>query len=347
MGLSDFIQNYGGRRVDEYAQQPSLEGEPADDSEEPEDAEGLDYEVPREDWDAVDLDLPDGWRVGDWDDRPIRFVDGKDIGETVAWLCAPGGYPVPVRLSQIGGVVVRLINGECRREFVVVDKVVSMVADLFPWDEVESFAAELQENGFRLLPAQPPENRPSYGFEKMRKAAQNRSNDEMGVLEEAVLAQDPGVPTIVDGRLEPRIGGFDPHEPVFGVVKRHHKNYLHPVGMQLLYQLEPGQRTPVFRLPGRLEVVSWYVRLAGGAGSMPNWGLVRVEAPRLWFERRARDWSLVDRLSHTLREYRCRDASYARAPVSLHPIVRAEESLGSLFHPGSLLTHRFYRLTAL
>ena len=63
---------------------------------------------------------------------------------------------------------------ECRREFVVVDKVVSMVADLFPWDEVESFAAELQQNGFRLLPAQAPGNRPSYDFEKMRKAAQKR-----------------------------------------------------------------------------------------------------------------------------------------------------------------------------
>jgi hypothetical protein len=346
MRLSDFMQSYGGCRVDGYAPQPPLDEEAADGNEEPEDADGLDYEVPRDNWEAVDL--PGDWRIGDWDACPIRYVDGKDVGETVAWLRAPGGYPVPIRLSQIGGVVVRLVNGECRREFVVVDKVVSMVADLFPWDEVESFAADLQENGFRLLPAQPPDNRPSYDFEKMRKAAQNRSNDEMGVLEEAVLAQNPGVPTVVDGRLEPRIGGFDPDQPVFGVVKTHHKNYLHPIGMQLLYQLEPNQRTPVFRLgSGRLDVVSWYVRLSGGAGATPNWGLIRVEAPRLWFESRAQDWSLVNRLSRTFCEYRCREAGYARAPVSLHPIVRAEESLGSLFYPATLLTHRFYRLTAL
>jgi hypothetical protein len=366
MGLRDFMENYGGRRVDGYPPQPPLDGEPMDESEEPDDAEGLDYEVPRDDWEAIDLDLPATWQTSDWDERPTRFVDGKDVGETVAWLRAPGGYPVPVRLSQIGGVVIRLIGGECRREFVVVDKVVSMVVDLFPWDEVEGFAAELQENGFRLLPAQAPANRPSYDFEKMRKAAQNRSNDEMGVLEEAAVAQDPDTATIIDGRLEPRMGGFEPDQPVFGIVKTHHHTYLHPAGIQLMYQLNPGQRTPVFQIRYRrtspssdlphepastreiaLPVISWYVRLVGEHGAMPNWGLIRVEAPLRWFENSERDWTVVDRLSRTLVEYRCRDSSYPRAPVSLHPIVRAEQSLGALFYPHSFMTSRFYRLSAL
>jgi hypothetical protein len=129
----------------------------------------------------------------------------------------------------------RIVNQHrCRRRFDIVERAVSMVADVFPWDEIESFAAALQANGFRLLTALPPDRKPSYDFEKMRKAAQNRSYDEMGVLEEAALAQEPNLPTIVDGRLEPRVGGFDPLiSPVFGVIKTHHKNYLHREGMQL------------------------------------------------------------------------------------------------------------------
>ena len=41
---------------------------------------------------------------------------------------------------------------------------------------------------------------------------------------------------------------------------------------------------------------------------------------------------------------RCRRSSYARGPVSLDPIVRAEESLKSLMTPPSALAQRFYRL---
>jgi hypothetical protein len=50
-------------------------------------------------------------------------------------------------------VVVRVEQGECRREHAVTKKVISMVADVFPWDEVEGFAAALQTAGARLLTA--------------------------------------------------------------------------------------------------------------------------------------------------------------------------------------------------
>jgi hypothetical protein len=244
-------------------------------------------------------------------------------------------------------------DGECRREFVVVERVVSMVAGVFPWHEVEAFGAGLQDAGLRLLVAQPPGSRPSYDYEKMRKAAQNRSLDEMGVLEEVAIAADPDVPTVVDGRLEPRVGGFDSeHSPMFGVIKTHRETYLHPLGMQVLYALEPGQRTPAFSLlrseARRLPVVSWYVRLTGGSGSMPSWGYVRVEAPLRWFEnQQSRDFGILDRLSETIYRYRCRQRSYGRAPVSLHPIVRGEESLGSLLTPFTALRSRFFRLNGI
>lgn len=349
MGL-DFVSNFGGRRLQEYDPQPPLLNAPSDDDERDEEEVDLDYEAPRDKWTAIDLKLPALWRPSNWPERPVRFIDGKDSGHTVAWLQAPGGYPVPVRLSEIGGVEVRVIEGECRRTFADHERVVSMVADkVFPFEEVEGFAAELRAHGFRFLVAKSPNGTPSYDFEEMRKAAQNRSNDEMGVLEEAVLAREYSVPTIVDGRLEPRSGGFDAaSSPVFGVIKTHSKNYLHPRGLRLQYQLEVGQRTPVFKLKkGKLPVASWFVRLSGGGGGTPNWGIVRVEVSAQWFEARGKDRDFVDQLSRTLYEYRCREKSYARAAVSLHPIVRAEQTLGALFLPASAIASRFYRLTSL
>jgi hypothetical protein len=360
----EFIRAYSGRRLAQYTPQPPLDGELTDDDESSVgDEVALDYEQSPATWQAMDV-LDMTWQPQDWSERPVRFVDGKDVGETVAWLRAPRGYPVPIRLSLIGSVVMRVADGECRREFDEVERVVSMVTDVFPWYEVEAFAAELQANDLRLLTARAPDDKPSYDFETMRKAAQNKSNDEMGILEEIAIARDPEIPTIIDGRLEPRSGGWDDKAgcPVFGVVKKHSWNYLHPLGLQLVYQLGVGQRTPVFALlkqrrkghepgeplkPRKLPVVSWYLRLSGGDGAIPNWGIVRVEMAYEWFEARGRDWDFVNRLSRTIYEYRSRERSYGRAAVSLHPIVRAEESLGALFDPITSLTQRFYRLTGL
>ena len=212
------------------------------------------------------------------------------------------------------------------------------------------------------------------------------------------VAQDAETPTIVDGRLERRSGGFDTERsPVFGVIKTHRQVYLHSRGLRLLYMLEEGERTPAFfirpaeqmekgdengnsntdergeavrarertgappqtsgkEIKVRLTVVSWYVRLSGGGGMMPNWGLVRVEASLKWFVARRygspdavnqSGAEFINQLSRTLYEYRCRERSYERAAVSLHPIVRAESSLRSLFSPGGMLKNSFYRLSGL
>jgi hypothetical protein len=246
MGL-DFLKNYGGSRLDQYPAQPSM----TEMDEKERDAKvDQEYETNGDSWEPKDLDIDDTWRPGDWDERPIRFVDGKDVGETIAWLQAPSTrYPIPVRFSQIGAVVMRLIDGQCRREFEMVERTISMYIDAFPWHEIESFAADLQANGYRLLPARPDGGQPSPDFEKMRKANDNRTMNEMENLEKAAISQDNNTPTIIDGRLEPRRGGFDSlHSPVFGVIKTHHRNYLDDQARGVVYRLELGQRTPTFRL---------------------------------------------------------------------------------------------------
>jgi hypothetical protein len=351
MGL-EFVKAYGGHRLDQYEPQPPLYDAPEDEEAGPTEgapAVDLGYEVAPDDWAAIAPGLPPGWEPGGWPERPVRFVDGRDVGQTIAWIRSPEGYPIPIRLSEIGAVAVRVQDRECHREQYVSERVVSMVADVFPWDEVEGFASALQQHGLRLLLAQKPSEGSPYDFEVMRKAAQNRSNDEMGVFEEVVLADAIEVPTVVDGRLEPRAGAIgSAGGPIYGLVKTHRQNYLHARGLRLLYDLGVGERTPAFALPAtKLPVVSWYVRLTGGNGATPNYGLVRVEVPKAWFESTGKDYGIVDQLSRTLVEYRSRDGGYGRVAVSLHPIVRAEQLLGATFAPIGALTSHFYRMTSL
>ncbi|MCL4559887.1 MAG: hypothetical protein M1281_04625 [Chloroflexi bacterium] len=349
MGL-DFVKNYGGIRLEGGSPLPDQFNAPSNDEEEGRQIQ-LDIERGLAHWSAIDITNVSGWRAGEWQYSPIRFIDGKDIGQIIAWIRSPEGYPVPIRLAQVGGVAMRIIDGNIRREFFQTEKVVAMPADLFPADEVESFALALQENGFRLLPAAQPKN--GYqeilmNYEGLRGLADQRTRFEMLNLEEAAIAQDAGTPSIVDGALDMHAGGFDKDTcPVFGVIKRHYRNYLHTTGQLLLYDLLAGERTPAFVIArtARPALLSWYLKINNDAGITPDSGYVRVEVAYDWFMNQHMDWDFADRLSKVLFEYRCRQKSYSRAAVSLHPIVRAEESLGSVFHPESSLYQRFYRVT--
>ncbi len=352
----EFLRRYGARRVREFAPQPELltDSNPLVNEKEKVD---LDYETKISDWAPRDLpcEYPPDWAQG-----PQRFVDGKDVGRTVAWLQSEEGYPIPVRLAEVGAIALRVVeaNGkqELRREWNKVERVVAFMADLFPWHEVEEFAYALQGTGFRLLPVyvgdedgEGPLN--FFDFESMRKRTGDSSKNEMLRLEREALGQDNQTPSLVDGSLEAHSAGFHESDPIVGLVKTHSRNYLNADGWRTYYQLEPCQRTPAFSVPGRdrraLDIISWYVRLDGARGELPNYGVVRVEVPKPFFEDKGKDWTYLDRVSKLICNYRCRDAGYGRAAISIHPIQRAEESLGALFTQSDTLISRFYHLTGL
>lgn len=346
MGL-EFVRNYGGSRLDGGSPLPDQFGTPTDEEEDGQQI-NLNYERDQDQWTAIDVSRVENWAPDQWSHSPIRYIDGKDVGQIIAWIRSPEGYPVPIRLSQVGGIAMRIENGDIRREFYQTDKVVAMPADFFPADEVEGFAIALQEHGFRFLPAMLTKLEYLTSYERLRGIADQRTREEMLTLEESAIAQDAGVPTIVDGALDMHAGGFNKDTcPVFGVIKRHFRNYLHRSGQLLLYELTAGQRTPAFviRREQRPALLSWYVKINNDAGITPDSGYVRVEIALDWFEKQGIDWDFADRLSRVLLEYRCRRKSYSRAAVSLDPIVRAEEVLGATFHPESSLYHKFYHVT--
>jgi hypothetical protein len=346
MGL-DFLQKHGGRRLTVDTTLPVPQNYLIDPESDLQEEIDLDLEISSSQWRAFDCANVSDWRPSDWEESPLRFVDGKDVGQTVAWVRSPDEYPVPIRLAQIGSIVMTIIDGELRREYLSLKKVASMVGTSFSESEIAGFSSELESKGISFLLAR---HEAAFEFEKLRRAAQNRTKDEMIVLEERALLKNHQIPTIVDGRLEAHSSGFDKDKsPVFGVIKTHYRNYLHPAGMQLLYQLKVGQRTPYFKLAPyqRLPLVTWYLKLSDEIGSTPAWGFVRIEASFDWFTNTHKDEHFVNKLSKVVYEYRCKEKSYRRAPVSIHPIVRAEESLASHFQPESKIVSDFYRYTSL
>jgi hypothetical protein len=312
----------------------------------------LDIEVPSKEWAArVVSETPA--KPGE---HPIRFIDGSLSGLPVLCLRSPEGWPIPLLVAELGAVAVHLTGRSFVREFVMVERVISFVADPFPWAEVEAFAAAILNDpdlSARLVPAnRPPAERNPFDYEVMRSQAYHRCEQDMLNAERLALAADPTSPTLVDGKLAGRIGSTSAEQRplLVGVVKRLPPD-LHPEGWRTLLNLRPGQRTPVFRLTGKstgreadMPTASWFLKLAGGPRLAPNWGFVRVDVPWVQFERRfGGDMGFVGRLSRWLIDARCRQESYARMPVSLEPIVRAEDCLKPLFTPLTLLSTRLYR----
>src|SRR5688500_3708660 len=110
MGL-DFLLNHGARRMRHYESQPFLLDDAAMEMDEDEaDARiHLGYEAPPDEWEPRRVGPCDG--LSEWPLRPLRFLDGKDVGRTVAWLQSQEGFPVPVRLAEIGAVAMRNAGG--------------------------------------------------------------------------------------------------------------------------------------------------------------------------------------------------------------------------------------------
>lgn len=309
----------------------------------------LDYETPLHHWRPIPTGQQQDW--ASWEFRPQCFVDGKEVGQTVAWLTAPiGGYPVPLRLSEIGAIALREQGQQIRREHHEIERVVCLLVDLFPWHEVERFASSLRVDGYRLLPVRRPVGGWSYMNEPMRLTTEYRAVDEMKRLEAMVLTTIAGIglPTLVDGRLEPHrsaLAAFDLRSiPVVGLIKTHSRDYLeHPEAWSIFYSLQPGERTPAFLLSEHdAPLVSCYLRLGRSTDQAPSWGVVRLAIPHAFLESiTPHEFDYLDRLSRLICAYGCREQAYPRAPISIYPIQWAEEKLGALFSKRQAASDRF------
>jgi hypothetical protein len=125
-------------------------------------------------------------------------------------------------------------------------------------------------------------------------------------------------------------------------VKTHHRQYLPEALRPLLRSLEPGQRTPLFRIGGPFLRQSWYVRLPGG-GDGPMAGIVRCEcSPHVVTADAVRlaGWSAA-----VLPRYASEAHKDARAPQNVYPIAGLERELRRRLGDARLL-YRALRVAA-
>jgi hypothetical protein len=343
--MSTFFVSHGGGKVTSGTLIPTPMMLPSNDADLG--SVDLSYEEPNT-WNPIPFDRITGWRVGEWPYSPQRFVDGKDVGKIAARLYTDEGWPIPVRISMIGGIAMRLQDRELRVERKKVEFVVTMVTQPFPWADVEEFAIHMQKEKFRLLPVQVAQSTSIWEYEQLVQASHNRSREEMGGLEASVLAHGADVPTIVDGLLDSHSGGFDPKaNPVFGVVKTHHRIMLDASRHKLLYKLNIGERLPAFVHASNkgITVLTWYLKIAQGGGQSDLDGIVRIEVALEWYEKYAMHTNFIDLISRAVMAYRCRRSNYSRQNISLDPIVICEDRLSAVFGNYTRLLDKFYYLT--
>jgi len=360
--VSRFLQAHGAIAVG--ASPPRPETIPEDEADEEFSNFSFDAERELNDWEPVTPSEAPALS----DETPTRFIDGSHIHQPVLCLRSPAGYPIPLLLSQVGAVALKLEGRRFVRDFRAIEQVLGFVVDHFPWSEVEEFASALENHPqlrLRVLPARRRLDKSPFDYEVMRSQAVNRCQNEMLKLEVLALATDPNAPTLVDGQLGGRIGAkaVAKRPLLVGAVKSPTPAPLHDRGWKTLLDLRAGQRTPFFKdnratrdeTTGAIKTVDvplacWYLRLAGGPRLAPNWGIIRIDVPWVQLERHtteAAKTGFVNRLSRWLVDARCRADSYARMPISLEPIVRAEDALKPLFTPLPVLVNRLYRQAGL
>src|ERR1700733_3560380 len=135
----NFLRQHGARRMRAYDEQPILPlpgadgtGEHGDESANRQVDWGL--EQAPDDWSSILI----GASGPTSDELPRRFIDGSQVHQTITAIPDAEGHPVPIELAEIGGVCVRAEGRSLTREFEIVERVVCMIVDPFPWDEIEA-----------------------------------------------------------------------------------------------------------------------------------------------------------------------------------------------------------------
>lgn len=165
------------------------------------------------------------------------------------------------------------------------------------------------------------ESSPDRGFDAWRKAVDRVRRDGEAKLGRE-LAENGHELVIVDGRLT-----FQPtRSHALGVSKSIRTVYLERPYSDVISQLTPGTRTPVFSIPYENAVYSWYVRLAAPRPVEHSYtGIVQVETfAGIGITEAVR---LADLTAAHLPSFASTSAWDPRSPQNLYPIAALEHRL--------------------
>ncbi|MGQ0678785.1 MAG: hypothetical protein ACT4OM_03860 [Actinomycetota bacterium] len=252
-------------------------------------------------------------------ERPVvAFVDGVNRVDARAFL-GEHGRVVPGLFGSVGAGAV-VVDGSARFSHCSVERwsVFGMGAApvVRPLDSTLSYLG-------RSVPGGAPEDL----LNELQKARANLEQDLARNLARG------GYLVLADGPLQVR----EPLDLV-GYIKSHRKTYLAPAQEEVAFELEQGQRTPIFQF-GRIRPrYSWYARIAGPANQHPWAAIARCEVSvTVGLERAI---GLADQVTHHLPRFGSKGFWDTRAPQNLVPIASLERKLWNLLGDRELILRR-------
>jgi hypothetical protein len=342
--LAGFAKRHGFYPVDEagYVALPILEQVENEDEQALQSRmRELSWEVPASSWRPIDCGgVPRGC--------PGRFIDGTLASRTIGAIWVDG-VRRPLVLAAVGALELRLEHAALVRppDGLALRTVLCLVCNGLPAEERAELAAGCSGLAIQLLAAESPDV--TVDFEVLRRRSFDLAKQAMETQERDLLLREPTRPALIDGLLERRLITIASQEmPVVGMVKRQLRQYLPNSHVGLLYELEPGQRTPAFTLETEhARIVTWYLRLSTTENAGPSYGLVRLAMPLEYLSNAFLDSTgrseEISALSAFIRTLRHREASYRRVGVSLEPIVRVEDELRAVMPSINELAARVLR----
>ncbi|MBV7336187.1 hypothetical protein KFU94_49725 [Chloroflexi bacterium TSY] len=299
----------------------------------------LDYEVPRDDWQAIATTSTQAF-----DNRlPRAFVDGAVSSVEIAGSVQDNmGYARSIRAGQMGAGAINLDTPT--RSKISCNYVLAATTTGYTSAQIRPLRKELsnQTNPFDLIiweaasdsyfKSQEERDFAVHDVTVVRNRLRRRITDVM-LEREQELVQDLQVPVYVDGRYVDHLPATD-DQLVMGVIKSMRRRYLDIPRMQILYNLKVGERTPGFETVAQnTRVVSFYARISSVLGGATN-GLVRVELGKAHFENyQQQDWALLNSIAAHLTQLCTKDSAYRLSAVTVEPIKVIEDRIQRLFHP--------------
>jgi hypothetical protein len=282
-------------------------------------------EVPAESW--APMPYPADLRAPDI----VLLVDGVRRNDARVWTAEGDGTSYPGLAASYAAGVVRcdLRRGAAVLAATIVDR------GLFT---ASPTAAALELGRVRY-----PVHRVTAGeLHELQQAVQGplAELEAQAATEARARLEDRSDLLVIDGPLRGRA-----HLPrAIGYIKTHRRQYLPPELTTVITRLEPGQRSPVFRLGTSWHRYSWYLRLPGATGA-PWSGLVRAECSIELAKPAA--VALADLSVVTLPRFAATAYKDPRAPQNLVPIAGLEQRLRGRLGDARLLHRTLVRAAAL
>ena len=335
------FERYGPTPLNDVAVPPfpALEADAEEDSDAP--GRDFDLEVPQHLWRPIAPGPPT-------EDVPERFVDGSIQSRTVASITV-GFRRRPLIAATISAACLER-DGRSLRRGSGTQTLKVLCLNSNGLEEADLVAARETLASLDVA-LQTGETEAAGDFDAMRRATRALAMTALEAAERDVMLTEAERPTLVDGLLERRLAGQRHDLPVTGLVKRQIATYLPPGLQELAYGLQPGERTPAFVLETvqHVPIINTYLRLSSPPGASPSYGLVRLTAPLEYVEKHHPGAGLgryLSGLASFLFSLRQRDYAYARAGISIEPIVRVEEHLHAILPDIDVLVQRLHRLLA-